>query len=156
MGPALWERAVKEERFQPVRGRQVERGLLHRGLVPRPGSTPQPETRICWRVEGLNTETPVSMLRYREDWGWLCGDTLREPGCGASHGGSAGRCLDPSEKQDAIAGERRRKCVQLPWELLFQGRAPLTLLHKFQVQLLLRSWTPEVAGTAALCPWEYA
>lgn len=136
---------MQEDRFQPVSGRHVERGLCAGGW---PAARPSADTH-------LDPETPVSALRHREAWGWLRADTLREPGHGASHGGSAGRCPDPSAMQGATAGERREKCVQLPRERLFQGRAPPTLFYVSSRWLPLPSWTPGLAG-AVPCPWGYA
>ena len=87
MGPALLgascERRTVSTRQQQTSG---ERPAAQRAGAPLLAALPSRDTHLLGA--GLDTETPVSMLRDREDWGWLYGDTLREPGCGASHRGS--------------------------------------------------------------------
>ena len=53
-------------------------------------------------------------------------------------------------------GAQKEMCATAMGASFSRQDTTYPLLHKFQVQLLLPSWTPEVAGTAALCPWEYA
>lgn len=155
MGPALWEQAVKEERFPTSQQKtRRERPAAQRAGAPSLRSTPQPETRICWRVEGLEILRLQFPCSDTGGLGWLCGDTLRSQGVVHHMEGVREDAWTHQKSKVPLLGSAEGN-VQLPWEL-FQGRAPLTLYISSRWQLLLPSWTPEVAGTAALCPWEYA
>ena len=108
-----------------------------RGLGPRPAARPAADTH-------LDAETPVSLLRYREAWGWLRADTVVHHTEGVREDARAHQ-----QSKAPLPGAQREMCATAAGASFSRQGTTHPLLRKFPVRLSLPSRTPELAGAAA-------